>query len=52
MQDPSTKKEEAVKANPKGITEPVHELAAAPVTDDMEEKDPEYLFHDLDGGEG
>ncbi len=52
MQDPSTKKDEAVQARATGITEPVNQQVVAPLTDDMEEKDPDYLFHDLDGGEG
>lgn len=52
MQDPSTKKEEVVKAAGNDMDEQVNIHPVIPITDDMDETDPDYLFHDMDGGEG
>ena len=51
MQDPSTKKEEAVTAAENNINELIPEQPAAQSADSMEE-DPDYLFFDEEGGEG
>ena len=50
MQDPSTKKEEAVKPA-ENTNDPQQEQPTAQLTDDIEEN-PDYLFYDVEGGEG
>ena len=51
MQDPSTKKEEAVTAAENNMNELVPEQSSTESADGMEE-DPDYLFYDEEGGEG
>ena len=51
MQDPSTKKEEAVTAAENNMDELAPGKPAAQTEDETEENT-EDLFHDMDGGEG